>query len=243
MVNDNKFQISDFIQLLNMFLEITPELTKLFIEKPEIIKEIEPWHQYYEISHHLLLNKNIKGIGFKPETLQYIFSENPIQTIHEISKQETLQDEKEDINLYHFISLLYPLLKSKESVFYYQQTIHQLLKKIEDGFDPNDNLLQHILSIDKTAIHCKAIQKRIQKAQLLNDEKLFRKISNALKPREKPKHSEDSTLTFIIFFLMDNGHLQAMSEVERYQALQQFKSPHINKDSFIRKTYRIMELY
>lgn len=239
----NKLRIPDFLTLLDRFLNIAQLFDQLLIEQPELNGQIEPWYELYEISHHHLLNMAIEEVGFHKEAFEYIFAHDPIKTIQKLANKEQIEDLNVDLDIFKVIRLLYPMLKSKECVLFYNQTIHQLIKKIENGFDTNNNLLQHILSIDKTVIHCKPIQKRIQKAQATSDEKLFRKIANALKPREKPKYSEDATLRFMIYFLMDNGHLQAMAEHERFEALKQFKPKHITIDSFIRKTYRIMNEY
>ena len=107
----------------------------------------------------------------------------------------------------------------------------------------NDNLIQNILQIDKTIIYSPIIQKRLHKAQIENDNAFFKKLANVLKPRKKPEYSKDAQFTFMIFFLMDHGDLQTMSEKHKVQALHEFKSPYISDESFARKIYKIMNLY
>lgn len=239
----NALKITDFLTLLDSFLDVSNMLNQLLIDLPELNNEIDPWFDLYEISNTQLTNMAIQEFNAHQEAFEYIFSQDPIETIHKLANKDKTEDTNIDMDFVKAIRFIYPMIKTKECIFFYNQSIHQLLKKIGGGFDTNDNLLQHVISIDKTTINCKVIQKRIQQAQTINDEKFFRKIANALKPREKPKHSEDSTLRFMIYFLMDNGHLQAMSENDKYQNLKQFKSKHITKDTFIRKIYRIMRNY
>lgn len=232
-------QLLGLIALVDNFINITPELQKLFQEGNIELSGIGSWHSLYEIPNHQLLNNLLNITNLNPEALSYVLSEDPIQNSIDISEQASA----EDIDINEFLRTLYAFVKSYESVLYHQQTIHQLIKKIRNGYDTNDNLLQKVIQVDRTAIHCQPIKDRIQQAELSGDEVLFKKISNTLKPRKEPQHSEYAKLTYLIFFLMDNGHLQKMTGSERFSLLLQFKSPYITDESFDRKIYKFMKLY
>lgn len=236
-------QISSIVSLISEFEKISEELDAIFDEKLIDPLKVHGWHQYYEISIGELLNKFINLMNFHAEKHAYIFSRNPIDTIIEISKKDSIKEPPEGLDLGEVLSILYALVKSFESVLYHQQTFHQLLKKIKNGFDTNDNILQKILQIDKTAMHCEPIQQRIQKAQLTHDKEFWGKLANTFRPRKDPEKSKDAVLTYLIFFIMDNGYFQHMPESQRVELLMPYKEPHITKESFVRKLYRISNLY
>ena len=236
-------EISALLNHIKIFISTTKSIDQLFIPDRLGFIKLMPWHGYYEISVSDLFYKMINAANLHQEMMEYIFSSDPIETALEISKQDCPKNAPENPEWGLILSLLYAFSKTYESILYHQQTIHQLLKKIERGHDTNDNLLQKIIQIDKAAIYCAPIQKRIQQAQLSGDHKLFGKIANVLRPRNQPQYSKDADLTFMIFFLMDAGLYQKMTEHERFETLKEFKQPHIDEASFMRKLYRISNLY
>lgn len=241
MLKNNQF--FDLKALITDFKDYAAQLDDILCSGKVSISNIPPWHQYYEIPMGQLFHKFINFTNIHLEVLEYIFADDPIKAALDIAKQDSPAVPPQNFDVGNFVALLYPLVKTYESVLYHQKTLHQLLKKIEQGHDTNDNLLQKVIQIDKTAIQCQVIQKRIQQAQFTGDEKFFGKIANALRPRLEPKYSQDADLTFMTILLMDVGEYQKMSESERFELLIQFKQPHIDDASFKRKLYRIKNLY
>ncbi|MBE0472205.1 MAG: hypothetical protein IBX55_22195 [Methyloprofundus sp.] len=239
----NQDQISGLLFLIDAFRSIPNEFPSLLSSGKINVNEIPEWYPYYEITMGQLFYEFINITNMHSEIHDFIFTDNPAQAALDIANQDTLTSPPKNLNLEKFVAILYALIKTYESVLYHQQTIHQLLKKIQTGLDTTDKLLHKIIQIDKTAIYCKPIQQRIHQAQITGDEKFFKKLATAFKPRVLPEPSQDATLTFIIFFLLDIGEYQKMSEAERFELLIQFKQPHIDDASFKRKLYRIKNLY
>ncbi len=238
-----KAQLSKLTYFFKIFIELIEETNTDKSDNIFLEVEIMPWHHYYEMSKGQLISKFIEVSSLKSEAIEYIFSENQVDTAIEISKQSAPRNPPNKDDLSSILTILYAVVKNYESVLYHQKTIQQLLQKIKLGHDPNDNLIQKLLQIDKTIIYSSVIQNRVQKAQLENDNTFFKKLANVLKPRKKPEHNKDAQFTFMIFFLMDFGDLQAMSEKDKIQVLHKFKSPYISDESFARKIYKIMNLY
>jgi len=239
----DKALLSNLTYLFETFLKLIEETNADISHNIFLEIEIMPWHHYYEMNKDQLINQFIEVSSLKPEAMEYIFSENPVDTVIEISKQTEPKKPPNKEDLSTILTILYAVVKNYESVLYHQKTIQQLLQQIKLGHDPNDNLIQKLLQVDKTIILSPVIQNRIHKAQLQNDDAFFKKIANILKPRKKPEYSKDAQFTFMIFFLMDHGDLQAMSEKNKIKILQRFKSPYISDESFARKIYKIMNLY
>lgn len=239
----NQDNFSELLSLVETFTSIAKNFDQLFLSDKFKIEDVLPWHQYYEISISELLYKLTNEANLHPEMMEYIFSDDPLKTVIEFSKQDSPISPPENPEWGAILSLLYALTQNYNSVLYHQQTIQQLLKKIQTGLDTTDKLLHKIIQIDKTAIYCKPIQQRIHQAQITGDEKFFKKLATAFKPRVLPEPSQDATLIFMIFFLLDIGGYQKMSEAERFELLIQFKQPHIDDASFKRKLYRIKNLY
>lgn len=234
---------SQLTYLFDVFLSMVSESHKEKGENVFLQREFGSWHHYYEMSKAQLISEFIEISSLKSEALEYIFSENPIDTIIEISKQSEPKNPPKEEELTTVLSVLYAISKNYECILYHKKTIQQLLHKIKNNQDTNDNLLQKLLTIDKTIINSPLIRERLQKAQLNNDEKFFRKVANSLAPRKPLAQNKDAEFIMMIFFLMDHGDLQSMSEKKKIQALKKYKSPYISDESFARKIYKFMNLY
>lgn len=229
--------------LFNLFLELVSESHKEKEENVFLQREFGSWHHYYEISKAQLISEFIEISSLKAESLEYIFSQNPIDTVIEISKQSEPKKPPEEEELSTILSILYAIVKNYECILYHKKTIQQLLQKIKNNQDTNDNLLQKLLTIDKTIINSSLIRPRWQRAQLNNDEIFFRKVANALNPRKPIAQNKDAEFIMMIFFLMDHGDLQRMPEKDKIHILKKYKSPYISDESFVRKIYDFMRLY
>ena len=132
------------------------------------------------------------------------------------------------------------LVKTFDSILYNKTPIQTLLKEIQLNGDFDGSIIRKILSIDRTAIHCSIIQKKIQQAELVKNTKFLNNIANAMYVPKNPKECyRYPKLIFAVFLLLDMRMYQRISEDERYSLLCDYYPKDLSPRSFHQECNRI----
>jgi hypothetical protein len=229
--------------IVDSFFEYSTNLTENLKEIDFVPSSFKPWQDLYQLSFNDLLIKAAVITGDIRKLMEISQTINKVDANLSLFKFVGPEKMDSQFQLNRDFGTIYALQKSLESIIYHQRTMSKLIRMIENGFDTNDNLLQKLLQIDKTAIHLPCVMNRIKVAQIKEDEVFFRKIGNVMMNRSPLKVHKDAYLTFAVFWLLDLNLYDCFTEHDKYELLKGFNLSFISEDSFAKKVRKISSLY
>jgi hypothetical protein len=244
--NSNLTKPENLDKFLVAFLPDLFEMIDDFRTKPlDPIKAstltMEAWYPYYEkpLSATILDMFKISGMAelvanaFQSDDPEEYIKQQKSPPIPHLSKIPTTISPK-------IIPSLIAIAKTFDSILYNKAPLHNLIAQIRLNGDFDGSITRKILSVDRTAIHCSVIQKKIQQAELVKNTKFLNNIANAMYISKNPKECyRYPKLLFAVFLLLDLQQYQIMSEEERYNLLCNYYPKDLSPRSFHQECNRI----
>lgn len=206
----------NFIKNIPEFLEDYRQINTFTEDEFQKIMPIYHWHQLYEISFDELAALNSRLMNMEDDTKFIASSPDKLIATKNLMDRFNIEQVQE-FDKSRAFTAYYPLLKSYISIIYNKKTLHDLVFQISTTKHPAE-LIKKALKIDKTIIHCSAVQQHIQRAELLNDSNLLKAVSIGLKSFVKEDSQTDfPELTLTLYELHRFNYLQKMSNDDLYQ--------------------------
>jgi len=175
------------------------------------------WSWCYEftlVKHIMLL---IIAMGQEKQLLEHAKSLDYDKIINEWAYSEIDIEEgkfSKDLDDTYRASLFFALQRSIESLETYNKSLNALVADVGCGID---SALFHAIRLDHSAISNPTIASRITRAELEDDKKFFKKLTNALDGRPKKTWSYYKDLRVILALLEETETLDSLSSQEAYQ--------------------------
>lgn len=187
------------------------ELPDIAREKKEKVEELLgycfPWSYWYQFPWKYSLGIFIILAGLEPLIREAAKSEQPHKPIFDYLdtdpdplNEAELSDEEKSV----FISIFMSILHQLRSLSIFSIPLSDLVEKAK----VDDNALLDAVVVDRSVVSCPSIAKRIQYAQLSNDEPFLNKLAKAI-TRTRPRRPE-SKYDDLRFMLV------ALDEIKEY---------------------------
>lgn len=250
--NQNATRYSSEESFHKIIIEIIPELLEMMREIRKLQNSsakfnsivLPPWHHYYEMPLWKVILSAMTSTDSLNELLDIFSSEDLYERTHQlINPNPPYMGSKQPDNISSKqLAPILALLFNFESVLYNKKFLNGIMYDIHKNGDPNGSKTKQILGIDRTAIHCETISKKLQDAQFVKNEDYLKAISNAfpIKNKAEIRYPE---LTFAIFLLLDSDMFDSMSEEKREELLKPYYADYKEPKSFHRECNRIRNTF
>jgi len=236
-------ELKEFIRLFPHLDEMTSLLIAEIHERPDNFFELLDTNFYwsgvyvYSFMEHAMILTSL--IGQLETFIELSNSEKPNSAYIDFARSATPEMEVELEHEPKFaIGTWIALSKSIESVKCYGIPLNDQITRIKNG---NDKALFEAVRIDRTITSNPTVADRISKAEILSDHKFFDDLKKALNGPPKNRDKYYGRLRYMLLLLDENGMLDEMTDVQRYELLQEelnlynpTSTPH-TLDTFIRR--------
>lgn len=204
--------------------EIRETISQKQIKFRSILELSAPWSHYYEMPYTHLLSLFLITIGIDAAKITSISQSQSVPTMIELFDEveadldeSNEHDEVADERISIVLSMLMALLGNIWCLKIYSIPLNNLVEKVRGG---DEVALFDAVLVDRVAISAPSIARRIQLAQILQDESFFDSLSKAVKrtrPRRPLQHLDDSR--FMIEVIDELQGLEAVSLDELFDFL------------------------
>lgn len=179
-------EFKDLVRQLPEIRENMSEMQSLMITGgskniDKFLDESSLWSELYELSFEEFLGYYIFSLGKLADLMESATFPEPAR---EFLRRVDTWDINADLELpdgieeKHIITMTYALQRHILSIMLYHRPLSRLVAEVDNG---KTESLFLAVRIDRTAISCAPIAKRIAKAELLDDKRFFLHLRSALK--------------------------------------------------------------
>lgn len=203
----------------------TEELSDLSKDHEDNMVELlglgPPWSYWYELPYQHFLAAMLTGFGLMEAILDAVKKDDPQQAALDLLKEDKdLYDEKiddcSDGEKGILASLFFALRGNINAQRIYSQTMNTLVSQAKS----DDNSLFNAVLVDRSAVACPTIARRIQLAEIKDDEGFLNKLTKAI-TRTRPRRplSELDDLRLMLYIIEDSKPLTEFPLDQLYSIL------------------------
>lgn len=219
---------------INMFREIyalyhqqkidEDELSELIKNNTDILAAlsiVSPWAYFYDLSYVTFLAYHILAFNLTDIIRTIANSENHAQALIDFasnlpdtsSEDESLSDEEKGNRFALTMAITY----QRSSIAIFSQSLNHLVEKARDG---DDDALFNAVLVDRSVVSTPSVARRIQIAQLTEDNSFMDKLAKAItktKPRRPAEKHDD--LRYMLEVLDEEIGLENITHEKLYDTL------------------------
>lgn len=196
--------------------EVVEERRSKFLE---ILDLAPPWSYWYELPWIKVLGIFLVLTGIDKAVIRAADMENPQEYLFDYfdkNPDPLNEDDLSDDDKALLIALFMNILHQMQSLAIFSESLSDLVEKSKN----DDEALLDAVIVDRSIVSCPVIAKRIQYAQLINDESFLNKLAKAI-TRTRPRRpaSEHDDLRFMLEAVDEMKGHEGMTQKDKYDLL------------------------
>jgi len=193
-----------------------------------------PWSHWYDIPYKTMLACFLAITNLLDDVINISKQPNPEELMLDLLESgitlddEDLSEEEQAV----LASLGMAIFIQVDALSVFSEPINNLVQRFKDG---DDQVLFDAILIDRTVISTPSVAKRLQIAQLMNDESFFQQIAKAItRTRARKPNKKFNDLRFVMVAIKEHSCYAATSKDELYKLVADELElyPADTKDSF-----------
>ncbi|HZQ75502.1 MAG TPA: hypothetical protein VFB08_21530 [Burkholderiales bacterium] len=178
----------------------------------EVLEKGIYWAAFYELSFTQHLAVGLTLMGQEERFIELSKAEDPQEAAIQWAEEDvdTLIAKGKDFTVAGVLAAVISMQRSVFSLMLYKRSMSALLAEVREG---NDDSLFLAVRVDRSAVACPSIAKRISKAQMLDQKRFFERLRSAIKGPSKKHWELYSDLRYSLAVLREMG-FDSMSDAQ-----------------------------